>query len=152
MWWELYAVSCGAFRADWETGDRKERNPVADKCLPLTSDRPARSPEPFMTEHNWSKSQWNYVHSSIYKKTRRRPSVSYSRIIRKHLEVSSDQCGLLTLCRAEWRPGMITCAQILQYPQDYFIIVLHVTFISLQWLFVSSGGRLVLPRDICGPV
>lgn len=33
---------------------------------------------------------------------------------------------------------MIIGAQILQYPLDYFMIVLLVTFLSLQWLFVQQ--------------
>lgn len=53
-----------------QTGEQnKQENPVADKRPPPTptSNRPVSPLSPCLTEDSWSKSQFNYVHSSIYK-------------------------------------------------------------------------------------
>ena len=68
---------CGAVRADWETETTKKTQWLINVFpnIPQTHSIPS----PCMTEHNWSKSKLNYIHSSIYKKIPSTLYVCYSR-------------------------------------------------------------------------
>lgn len=85
MWWELYIVLCGAVKGRLE--NREEMNKtqwlINVFFFPPVSGRPILSPSPWMTEHNWSKSKLNYIHSSIYKNIPSTLYRYYSRIKQK---------------------------------------------------------------------
>lgn len=157
MWCEL--VLCGAVRADGETETTKKTQWLIH-VFPNS---------PCMTEHNWSKSKWNYIHSSIYKNIPSPLYVCYSRNYiwnrAEHLEVLLYSCflchhyndfwsSLLVVCPAMWLPGIVICAHILQSPQYDFITVPHISF-PVGACCPAASPRLqtiVLPQVLCSAI
>lgn len=103
MWWELFTVSCGAVRADWRTEMRrnKQENPVVDKCLSPTSNRPTSILWALVWQRiNWSKSKLKlHTFQYIQKNPSRLPFyVCYSTIKQQKENLQKIQHIPMFLC------------------------------------------------------